>query len=204
MKKFSWYSIQLSVLIIFVFVLQNTFGLTDTILLDSQQVLARPWSIVTSIFAHASVEHLFYNIISLCIFGLFVENIAGKRRFFLVFFVSGILASFAAVFFYSASLGASGAIFGLVGFLAAIKPKMAVPAFGIPLPVAIAALIWITISFSGLVYPDETAYAAHLGGLAAGISIGLFLRKDYKENKKERLLSNSEISEWEEKYMKKA
>jgi len=202
--KFSWTSLQIAMIIAFVFFLQTVQPwITNDFLLNSAQATQRPWTFVTSIFLHGSLEHLAYNLLSLVIFGLVVENIVGKKKFLIIFFASGIFANFLAVFFYDASLGASGAVFGLIGFLAAIRPKLMVPAFGIPLPVIAAAFLWVLISFAGIFSPDETAYAAHLGGLVFGFALGFFLRKNYSENRvKEKLLSENEINEWEEQYMK--
>ncbi len=204
MVRFLWRSLQLAAVIVMVFVLQSLYPITDSLMLNSSQIFQRPWTLLTSIFLHGSLQHLAYNLLSLVIFGLVVENIAGTKRFFMIFFSSGIAASIAASLLYPASMGASGAVFGLIGFLAVIRPKLMVPAFGIPLPVIAAAALWVAVSFAALSYPGETAHAAHIGGLVFGALLGYFLREDYAEKKtKARVLTEDEIDEWEEEYMKK-
>ncbi|MEA3414233.1 MAG: rhomboid family intramembrane serine protease [Nanoarchaeota archaeon] len=87
------------------------------------------WTFITSMFFHANFFHLFANMFSLYFIGRFLEKLLGKNRFLKVFIFSGILGS---VFFILSSLifglnisavGASGAIFGLLGVLAVLVPK---------------------------------------------------------------------------------
>jgi membrane associated rhomboid family serine protease len=97
------------------------------------------WTLITSIFVHASFAHLFFNMISLFFLGNIVEKIIGKKRFVQFYLISGILSGiFFAVlagFFgngigakifgdaTSSGVGASGAIFALVGLLTVLIPK---------------------------------------------------------------------------------
>ena len=52
-------------------------------------------------------------------------------------------------------------------------------------------------------FPTEIAYAAHLGGLFVGIAIGIFYRRQFKQNaiKIKKSVNEQEINEWEEEYM---
>lgn len=97
------------------------------------------WTIFTSMFMHANFVHLFFNMFSLFFIGMFVEKIIGKKRFFWFYIISGI---FAGLFFAFLSgyfgttpigeklfgdpsipgVGASGALFGLLGLLAVLVP----------------------------------------------------------------------------------
>jgi membrane associated rhomboid family serine protease len=97
------------------------------------------WTLITSIFVHASFAHLFFNMISLFFLGNIVEKILGKKRFVQFYLISGILAGIffavlAGFFGYgigakifgdasSSGVGASGAIFALVGVLTVLIPK---------------------------------------------------------------------------------
>lgn len=98
------------------------------------------WTVLTSMFMHANLFHLFFNMFSLYFIGKFVERIIGKKRFFIFYIISGIFAGllfallsgfFGGEFFWGrilgnpnmAGVGASGAIFGLLGILAFITPK---------------------------------------------------------------------------------
>lgn len=96
------------------------------------------WTIFTSIFMHANFAHLFVNMFSLYFIGSFVERLIGKKRYIWFYILSGIFASiffallsgffgygFLAKIFGSASVmgvGASGAIFGLLGLLCVLTP----------------------------------------------------------------------------------
>ncbi len=98
------------------------------------------WTIFTSIFAHVSFFHIFVNMFSLFFIGNLVERIVGRKRYLWLYLVSGIVASlFFVLLAYGGqfiprgdylfgsvdipALGASGAIFGLLGLLAVLLPK---------------------------------------------------------------------------------
>jgi membrane associated rhomboid family serine protease len=54
---------------------------TDAFALISAEVLYRPWTLITTIFLHADVSHLLYNMFALVLFGMILENIIGQKRF---------------------------------------------------------------------------------------------------------------------------
>jgi membrane associated rhomboid family serine protease len=142
-------------------------------------------------FMHAGFFHLLVNMLSLFFVGSLVEKIIGRKRYFWFYVLSGI---FAGLFFVLASLvltsdfgtyavGASGAIFGLIGFLMFLTPNLPVYIMFIPIPIkmkyaapGMLILLWI-ISVTGNVSIGNTA---HLGGLLAGLVYGLFLTIRYK------------------------
>ena len=205
-ERFSWYVAKLSLIILTVFVLQNIFPFyTDNFALISSRLLQQPWSVVTYIFLHANLNHVFSNLFSLVLFGFILEKIVGPRNFLLVFFSSGIFAGIASLFFYPSVIGASGAIFGIMGVLSVIRPKMLVIAFGIPIPMIVAVIIWAALDLGGVFYPSSIANIGHLAGLGAGIIVGFLLRPRYKvaEKKKEKIeFDEKYFREWEEKYIK--
>jgi uncharacterized protein len=192
------YSIALSAFIVIVFVAQNLFPITDSLVLVSSDIITRPWILVTSIFIHADLRHLMSNLFALALFGFILERILGSRKFLQVFFIAGIAAGIAASLFYEASLGASGAVYGIIGSLATIRPKMIVWAFGVPMPMIVAAASWIFLDFAGLFNPTNVANAAHIAGMIAGVIMAYSYRK--KEDKKEKV-NNKDFEEWEERYM---
>ena len=207
-EKFQWYTLKVSLLILAVFVLQNIFpNLLQPFALVSSQVLSQPWTIVTYIFLHGNLSHIFSNIFSLILFGFILEKIVGSKNLLFVFFSAGILSGIASAFFYDSVIGASGAIFGILGLLAVVRPKMVVLAFGIPIPMVIAVALWALLDLGGAFYPSSIANIGHLAGLAGGIVIGLWLRPKYKlpEKKKEDKIKLDEeyFREWEERYIKK-
>src|SRR4030042_4511275 len=149
------------------------------------------WTFLTSMFMHANWIHLLVNMLSLMFIGPLVDRIIGRRRYFWFYILSGI---FAGLFFVMLSLfftadfgvyavGASGALFGLIGLLMFLTPNLPVYIMFIPIPIkmkyaapAMLILLWL-ISIAGNVSIGNTA---HLGGLLIGIIYGVFLRIKYK------------------------
>ena len=197
--------VYLLILIAIAFLVQVMInGFTDSFVLVSKEVLDRPWTLLTSIFLHGSASHLLSNVFALIFFGLAVEGLLGSRKFIGIFLGAGLVASVSSTFLYTATLGASGAIFGIIGSLAFLRPKMAVYAFGIPMPMFAAVIMWAMLDFAGLFYPGNTANLAHLSGLIAGLAAGFMLRKEFREppRKKEKPLKEKELDEWEDEYMR--
>jgi membrane associated rhomboid family serine protease len=75
------------------------------------------WRLITAMFVHLSIGHIFFNMFALFIFGGTVENRYGKWRYLMLYFASGVLGSATSLAYSHASLsaGASGAIFGVIG-----------------------------------------------------------------------------------------
>jgi hypothetical protein len=198
--------VRLAVVCVIIFALQTAVpSLTDGLALVSANAFFQPWLFITSMFAHGSLEHLIYNIFALLLFGSILESIIGGRRWLAIYFASGIAAGIAAAIFYPASLGASGAIFGLLGALAVLRPRMTVWVAGIPMPMAIAAGVWAAGDLIGLFVPSGIANAAHLAGLAVGLVVGLALRKQFGEKLFVRKHRGPEIDEsdfrsWERRW----
>jgi len=185
-------------------------GFTETFLLTSG-ALSMPWQFVTSIFLHGSLLHLMFNLFALVFFGLVIEGIIGSKRFLFLFFASGIFANIISFNFYPASLGASGAILGLIGCLAALKPWMIIWTFNMPMPMFLAAIIWIAASILGVfgLGDSGTGYIAHLSGIMFGIIYGLILRLNVAQKKRSLSYSSkivipeSYMRGWENYYLKK-
>jgi len=190
------------------FVVQIAFPpFENALILDSSEVLTSPWRLVTAIFLHGDPVHLFYNVLALIIFGLILEQIIGRKKFYVLFFAGGIVASIAAAALYPLSLGASGAVFAVLGCLAVLRPRMTVWIYMFPMPMAAAAVLWFLIDMVGLIAPSGIANAAHITGIIFGAAFGLYLKKSHGSGgykfiyRKGRLLSEKDINEWEEKYM---
>jgi len=200
-------TITLAAITVVVFVLQIIFpAITDNFSLVSTEVFSRPWIILTSIFLHGGIEHLLYNMFALFLFGLILEEIIGGKKLLILYFSAGLLASIATIPFYQASLGASGAIFGILGALAILRPRMVVWVSFVPMPMFIAILVWAAIDLFGIFFPSNIANAAHLAGLFLGVLYGLFLRGDFGEKFFRKHKHNLEISEekfrdWENRNM---
>jgi len=204
----------LSVFMIFIFILQKIFPIiTQNFMLISSDVLKKPWILVTSIFLHSNVLHLVYNLFALLLFGLLTEKIIGSKNFLALFFISGILASIGSSFIYNAALGASGAIFGIIGCLIMLRPKGVILLYNIPMPMWLAGIVWAVADLSGLfaINNSNIANLAHLIGLATGLVYGIIIRKKYRRYKDKELrekqskieIDESEIENWENNYMRR-
>lgn len=145
------------------------------------------FTIITSMFMHGGWAHLLGNMLYLWIFGDNIENRLGHKRYFIFYIVCGILASLSHVFStimstqnsLVPSLGASGAISGVLGGYMLLYPTRKVRMFFIrsviSVPAYVALGVWIVlqvVSGLGLLGGEESggvAYAAHVGGFVAGM-----------------------------------
>lgn len=204
--SFRYAALVLIVINIAVFAVQiSAPGFTESFLLESADVAARPWILVTSMFLHGSLLHILGNMFALAVFGIVLENIIGTRRFLAAYFAGGIAASLVAVPFYASALGASGAIFAALGSLAAIRPRMIVWTYGVPLPMAAAAGFWLLIDLAGAFSPSSIANIAHIGGMLFGIAVSAVFLRQFREwksqHKRRRALTDEQLNEWEEQWM---
>lgn len=80
------------------------------------------YRLITSMFLHFNFEHILMNMLSLFIFGKIVESIVGPLRMLGIYVISGLLGNFISLSFnlHTVSVGASGAIFGLIGSIFAM------------------------------------------------------------------------------------
>lgn len=178
---------------------------TSALVLD-QSSWQQPWRFVTSIFLHGSLAHLILNLFALLLFGFILEKIIGTKKFLAVFFVSGVVANLVAINFYSSSLGASGAIYGILGCLTVLRPKLTVWISYIPMPMFVAALVWIGIGIFGIFNPSQTGDIAHLSGIAVGFLLGWYYHKSHREQRqiKNNLnLPEEYMNAWENTYLRR-
>jgi len=142
----------------------NYLALTPKLLFENYYI----WTLLTSMFLHASFFHLFFNMFSLFFIGTFVEQIIGRKRFIWLYLASGIFGalffSFLAYFLgYGAgelifgapgvmAVGASGAIFGLLGLLAVIASRKKVYLVSGPLiAIILQAVVGLFVSSSAII-----------------------------------------------------
>jgi len=205
-SRLSWWSIRLVLICTVIFILQIIFkSITNNFVLVSHLVLERPWTLLTHAFLHGSASHLLYNMFALAIFGTILEGIIGSKQFLILYISAGIASAIACIPLYGASLGASGAIFGVLGMLAVLRPKMIVWVFGFPMPMALAAVFWGIGDFVGLFVPSGTANAAHLAGLAVGLGFGFYFYKKFKKQDHKKRndirISEENFEQFERKWM---
>jgi membrane associated rhomboid family serine protease len=179
-------TIFLILLMTFIFVLQYPLDLLKYFSFVPVIAFSQPWRFITSIFLHRDFSHLLYNMLALFFFGLYLERLFNKKTYLIIFFVSGFFGNLLFLFTtYNPSLpavGASGAIYGIIGFLAALRPYEIVYVYFTPVPLIALAIIWAIISFVGTFIPSDIAHSAHLSGLLVGYFIGYMLKK--RERKK--------------------
>ncbi|HDN50840.1 MAG TPA: rhomboid family intramembrane serine protease [Thermoplasmatales archaeon] len=168
--------------------------------------VTRMYTLITSMFLHAGFLHIIGNMIVLLFVGMPFEQRIGAKRFILIYLAGGV----AGTLFYSAAnlnstvplVGASGAIFAVLGAFAAAYPRdevvMLVPLpimFFMRMKVVTAAVLFGLLQVVLLVlenyFPSgglqNVAYLAHLGGLAAGIVLGVMLPKKEKSAGSEKI-----------------
>lgn len=130
------------------------------------------WRVLTSIFVHSGFLHVLFNMFSLFLFGPELEKIAGKARFLTIYLLAGIFGNVATFVFqdgYYASVGASGAIYGIFGAFAALVyyTRRTMPQLKqIIMPIIIISIIITFLS-------PNVNFVSHLGGLITGFIIGL-------------------------------
>jgi len=201
-----FYSLWLGLIIILIFILQVVFpGFTEIFVLN-QSAYTQIWRFLTAIFLHGSLVHLLYNLFALVFFGLILEKFVGSKKFLFMFFVSGIVANLFSVNFYNSALGASGAVFGVIGCLAVIRPMMTVWAFSLPMPLFFASILWAAGDLLGVFFPSNVANLAHLSGLGLGLIFGLIFRLSLKKIEKKSFSYEVKIPEtyvrsWEDEFM---
>ncbi len=138
----------------------------------------RPWTLVTNLFVHGGLWHLIANMITLFFFGTYLSSLIKGVRFWLVYFIGGIVGN---LFFLilgpsnAIAIGASGAVFAIGGALTVLRPNLRV--YIIPIPVPIPLWVAIIGSFAILSFIPNVAWQAHLGGFIVGAIAGGFSRR---------------------------
>ncbi|MFC7203535.1 rhomboid family intramembrane serine protease [Haloferax namakaokahaiae] len=157
-------------------------GLARFLFVLSAPLAARPWTLVTSVYAHAGPGHLLSNAIGLVLFGGLVAMSTTRLRFHLFFVVSGMLAGTVQILAASMHglsagvLGASGAVFALIGYVLTsnLVSKYVLDRLNMPLwlavfvTLAVAALLTFTNTNPGV------ALMAHFTGAVVGLVAGRF------------------------------
>jgi membrane associated rhomboid family serine protease len=136
---------------------------------------ALPWTLVTSVYAHANLPHLLSNAVALALAGLLVEQTTTRLRFHAFFVGTGALSGLAQVVFVSEGvLGASGAVFALIGYLLTANPVSLALFDRVRLTrrvqVAIFAAFAVVVTLA--TGAPGAALVAHFTGLSLGLAAG--------------------------------
>jgi membrane associated rhomboid family serine protease len=122
------------------------------------------WQPLTSAFVHQEILHLGVNMLSLWFLGPSLERALGRARFLAVYLISALVGSAAVMWFSDPStftLGASGAIFGLIGSLLVIVLKIRGDVRNV--------LVWLGINLVFTFVNSGISWQAHIGGLLGGL-----------------------------------
>ena len=156
------------------FLFQEALGLTFRLGAIPPLIADGQWyRLVTPMLLHAGLWHILLNMLVLWVYGPNVEQAFGSVRFVAMYVISGFVggaASFAFGPCRAVGVGASGAIFGIVGVLLVFLYNRRRSAFVAGYMRNLMLFIGINLVF-GLVWPNID-YFAHLGGLAAGVALG--------------------------------
>ena len=140
------------------------------------------WRLFTAMFLHIGIAHVAFNGFGLLIFGRLVERAYGHVRFLTIYILAGLAGSVASYLFNSIAIaaGASGAIFGVLGALAAFFVAQRELFGRMAQRNLIGLLVLASINLVyGLATPGIDNWA-HMGGFAAGFVLGLALAPRYR------------------------
>jgi membrane associated rhomboid family serine protease len=183
---------QTAYLILFLFIfyiIQILFNLTSLLYTYPLDLFSlKFYTFITSIFIHADILHISSNCLALLIFGRIVEK-HFKKNLILLFLVCGVIANIisALINLYITqdlyySLGASGAIAGLIMFAIVLEPWAFTSLFVLPLPIFIIGWLLIWLDLSQITQPSTINHFAHLGGYLSLLLLFLFL--EHRQKKK--------------------
>ena len=153
---------------VLVFLLQqNNQSLTIQGALIPAFLLQRPWTAFTYMFLHGSMGHIFFNMLSLWVFGPPLEARLGGRRFLILYVISGLAGALLSLATpYAPIIGASGAVYGVMLGFAWFWPRQQLMLWGV---VGVEAR-WLILAFTVISLVGATggqggiAHFAHLGG----------------------------------------
>jgi membrane associated rhomboid family serine protease len=149
-------------------------GLTPSRVVNDLEI----WQVFTYMFLHSEVDpfHIILNMLALWLFGHVLEQRWGGRYFLKFYLLTGIFAGLfvllVGIFWYPdvITVGASGAIYGLIIAFGILYPHLPVYIFGI-FPLRGKVLVWLIVGMTGLYWLTRVpgiSIAAHVGGMVAG------------------------------------
>jgi len=161
-------------------ILLYNFALINTLVRNGEI-----YRLITSGFLHANIIHLFFNMYSLNILGTQIESFIGKKKYIFVYFISLISGSLlSCVVNNGMSIGASGAIFGLLGSLVYFGYHYRLY-LGSVLKSQIIPILLFNLAI-GFIIPGIDV-AGHIGGLVGGILSTMAVGIEKKTNKQDRI-----------------
>lgn len=146
-----------------------------------------PWRMITSVFTHSegSIFHILFNMYTLWVFGQILESMLGRGRFITLYLAAGLAGSVGVMFLATPEtfvVGASGAIFGILGAFLVIQRKLGGNTTSLMILVGINLVV-------GFLPGLNVSWQAHLGGLIGGVLIGLVFVQTRRLNQRRTQLA---------------
>lgn len=163
----------------FYLALLKPFSLLNNQLLLPLQII---YEIILSMFLHANILHIGFNLYALFILGTQLETFVGKTKFTIVYFLSGIIGGLLGNLLEGYGVGASGAIFGIIGALLYFGYNYRLY-LGESLVKQLLPVVAINL-FISLAIPN-ISFFAHFGGLVGGILFAMAVGVNDKAKKSE-------------------
>ncbi|PNX52866.1 MAG: hypothetical protein BV458_07405 [Thermoplasmata archaeon M9B2D] len=154
----------------------------------SLEYFPNTYTLFTSMFVHSDFLHILGNMFVFFFMGVAFEQRIGPKKFLLIYLITGVCGALTHSFLNIGSaiplVGASGAIFGILGAFAYAYPKDEVV---MPVPIGIMFIMRIKVIYAAILFAiletvivtfsvsDNTAHFAHLGGLASGVVLAAVL-----------------------------
>jgi membrane associated rhomboid family serine protease len=176
----------------------------------SAQYFPNIYTLFTSMFVHSGFLHIFGNMLVFFFMGIAFEQRIGAKKFLIIYLATGVCGALTHSLLNIGSdialVGASGAIFGIMGAFAYSYPRDEVV---MPVPIGIMFIMRIKVIYATIIFAaletfvvmlevqDNTAHFAHLGGLVSGAILAALLIKtrSEKENPQETMHYNSYIQQ---------
>ncbi|MDQ6687711.1 MAG: rhomboid family intramembrane serine protease [Actinomycetota bacterium] len=138
------------------------------------------WQLLTSMFTHAQPLHIGFNMVALWFLGPQLEQVLGRARFLALYLLSGLTGSVAVMWWsgvHTQTMGASGAIFGLLGGLLVVALKVGADTRQILMWIGINAVFTISLR-------STVSWQGHLGGLVGGALIAALISYAPRERRR--------------------
>ena len=164
--------------LVFIAVRTGSSRVVNDLVLVPVLVDTEPWRLLTSAFAHVQIFHIFSNLFMLYQVGPPLEQMLGRIRFVILYLLSALGGGVAVWLIgnpLGATLGASGAVLGLVGALLVISRARGMDVTWILAYVAITAVISFTI--------PNISWQGHLGGFVTGAAVAWLFLQDTKRRR---------------------
>lgn len=153
-------------------------GLGGVLAFQPATFLHEPWTMITYMFVHAGLGHVFFNMLGLYFFGPRLEHTMGSANFIAMYFVSGICGALLSLIMSANSggsiVGASGAVYGVMLAYARFWPRDRIMIWGVfPVEARVMVIAMTVMSLmgggmGGFGRGDNVAHFAHLGGFVGG------------------------------------